>query len=227
MLITKNNWKIASLILPVFFLFLSSSLLICNTDSDTVLSELSKKNSGIFSIKADFTLEKYIDIVENTLISNGNFIFKAPNKFRWDTTSPEQSFISCNGEIVKIFYPEINTTDEYPISKYTWLTDLFKDLPMGSQFDFKMLKKKYNIILDPDGKDKECYHLKLKPQCSETQVGYKLIEIDVNKKDYNIGKIIFYAYDDDMMTINFSKIVHNEIIDDDLFNRLNPKEEKK
>jgi len=212
-----------TVILSCFFY----TITFCDTDCDDVLTKLSEKNFRIFSIKADFKIEKYIYIVENKLESYGDFIFKSPDKFRWETKKPEKSTIICDGEKVTIYYPEIEEKEEYPITKYTWLNNLFKDLPIGSQFDVDMLKKKYNIKRVPGDSASDNVCLKLKPQKAENEVGYKLIEIQVLKKDFSIKKITLYEYDDDMMTISFSNIIHNQDFDEDIFKKINLKEGEK
>ena len=117
--------------------------------------------------------------------------------------------------------------DEYPVTKYKWLSELFKDLPMSSQFDVEMLKKKYKIKLDTDYIDQNCHKLKLKPQEFENHGGYKLIEFILDKKDLNIKEIVFYEFDDDKMTIEFSNIVNNTELQDGCFTKIKLTEEKK
>ncbi|MBU1627077.1 outer membrane lipoprotein carrier protein LolA [bacterium] len=209
----------------IFFACLQPSF--CTSSCEEILGELSKKNESIHTIKANFTIEKYMSIVEGTLESKGTLTFKAPNKFCWETISPERSKFLCDGITIRIYYPDLDEVDEYPLTNYKWLQDLFKDFPMSSQFDVEMLRKKYNTKNDPEFQDQSCHALMLKPQGYETQSSYKLIELILDKISMDIKKIIFYEYDEDKMTIKFSDIVHNEKIDDDFFNKIKSTDEKR
>ena len=98
----------------ILFIFLLTGFhsLSYASDCEEILEKLSKKNSEIVSITVDFIQEKYICIVEDTLVSRGKLSFKAPDKFRWETSSPERSIITCDGTTVRIYYSEIDELDE-------------------------------------------------------------------------------------------------------------------
>jgi len=194
---------------------------------DEILDRLSKKNSKIHSISADFVLEKYLSLLEEELISRGNLVFKAPNKFRWEITSPEKSVISSDGMKVRIYYPEIGELEEYPVEDYKWLTEVFQDLPISSNFNSGMLKRKYKIKMNQENKDPCCYTLELKPHQVDTGAGYELVMLVLEKKGLDVKEIVFYGYDGDRMRVIFSNLKYNKEIDDGVFHQERTKEVKK
>ncbi len=51
------------------------------------------KPAGVHSIQADFTQEKHLKILVRPLISEGRFVFEAPDSLRWEYYKPVHSIL--------------------------------------------------------------------------------------------------------------------------------------
>lgn len=58
---------------------------------------------GIQSVRADFTQEKHLQILAEPLVSEGRLLFAAPDRLRWEYTSPLPSVLLMDGSRVQRF----------------------------------------------------------------------------------------------------------------------------
>ncbi len=68
-----------------------------------VAEESNHTQVSIYSVQADFTQEKHLQILAKPLLSRGRFLFKAPDSLRWEYTSPFHSVLLMNKGQVKKF----------------------------------------------------------------------------------------------------------------------------
>jgi chaperone LolA len=191
--------------------------------SEEILLELAKKNENITTLTADFVMEKFVSILDDKVKSKGKFKFKVPNKFRWETLKPDKCIIISDGSTIKIHYPDMNQMDEYPISNYGWITEIFRDFPMSKEFDVAKLENKYKITLLQNEKNDKYFKFKLEPQTSDSSGTYKFLELSIDQKDYLVKKIAFHEFSGDRIEIEFDNISQNKDISDDTFSEIGNK----
>ncbi|WP_338399302.1 outer membrane lipoprotein carrier protein LolA [Persicobacter psychrovividus] len=82
---------------------------------------LQQKTSGVNSIESSFTQHKHLSFLEDDVVSKGKFVFKKPNKVKWEYLTPASYRIICNNEQMviddgvkkQIFYEKDNQWFSY------------------------------------------------------------------------------------------------------------------
>ena len=64
--------------------------------------KLTTVTAGINTIESDFTQEKKLSILSNTLVSKGHFCFRRENNIRWEYLQPYKYLIIISQD--KIYY---------------------------------------------------------------------------------------------------------------------------
>ena len=166
-------------------------------NKDVVLKEIAKAAQKTKTISSSFKQEKYLDILDDKIISDGKFFFAQPKSLRWEYTSPFSYIIIIhNGKITFKDENKTNTFDANSNEVFKHLNDLIINLVQGTlisddKFEYKLFEtdKEYLITLKP--KDKNIK--KLIPE----------IEMHFNKSDYQLRTLKMIEVTGDYTKIKF------------------------
>lgn len=64
---------------------------------------LKENAAAVTAVKADFVQEKHMQILARPLVSQGVFLFKAPNSLRWEYTAPVKSVLLMHNSRIQRF----------------------------------------------------------------------------------------------------------------------------
>ncbi len=141
------------LLFPVLCLVVAFSMSV--PARPAMAAENSNTHSTVYSVQADFIQEKHLQILAHPLLSQGRFLFKAPNSLRWEYTSPVHSvllmdrgrvkkFIEKNGRMVADTGMPMNGMQVVMTEISGWLNGHITD-----NATFRVKRKGKTLILTP------------------------------------------------------------------------------
>ena len=136
----------------------------------------------IKSIKCNFTQEKNLSILSETIKSKGVFMFMKQNKTRMEYISPFKYLIIINGE--KVFIKDEQKTSTYSSKN----NKMFENINFTS------------IVYENDKQ----YLLELSPKLKEFKDYFKKINVYIDKKDYSVNKLDMIDCSGDNTVITFA-----------------------
>ncbi len=188
-----------------------------NITLEKILKKVEKRYNGA-GFSAVFDQESTLKAIYVTDYASGKAFFKKPGKMRWEYELPAKQHIITNGKKLWIYQVDDGqvTIGDAPV--------IFGD-GKGAGFltDIKILRKKFNITLEPEKKEKkkykfkdeEFYLLKLLPRKKEFDVS--IIYLSVSKVKFEIKKIkTLNAYEDETI-IEFKNIKFSKKLDEKIF----------
>lgn len=181
-------------------------------DVEGFREKLEKATKSTSSIKADFRQEKYMDILSNTIESQGEIIFKKPNLLKWSYRQPFQYTIALNGKEIKIKDEEKTNTFDIASSK------VFKqvnDLIVSSVNGQVLQEDKFRIRYFQDEKH---YIAFMEPMAEQMKNFISEIELFFDKSDLTVNKIILHEPNADYTIIQFFNKQINSNVPDEAFN---------
>ncbi len=180
-------------------------------DINTVKEMISENADETNSLSSDFIQEKYLTMMEEVLISRGQFLFRQENDVRWEYHSPINYAIVINNNQFMINNDgKISTFD-------TESNKLFKEIN-----NMILMAIQGNFVNDPGFqasffKDKSCYLTILKPQDEILKNILETIEIYFEKESMAVAKVKFIEPEEDFTLITFTNRKKNTKLEDDQF----------
>lgn len=180
-------------------------------DQKFVAEKLKKVSLETSTINSEFIQYKHLDIIENDIVSKGNFSFKTPDKVRWQYTNPYYYLIVMNKG--KMWIKDNSKITEYD----TKSNKVFKEIN-----DLMIGLLKGNILENTDfitnffSSDKEILAV-LKPKKDEMKDFLAEINIFFDKNDYVVSKIVMNEYSGDYTLIEFKNRKFNTGVSDNDF----------
>ncbi|MCT4639905.1 MAG: outer membrane lipoprotein carrier protein LolA [Bacteroidales bacterium] len=166
-------------------------------DKDAVLKRIAATAQKTTTISSSFKQEKYLDILDDKIISNGRFLFSQPRSLRWEYTDPFSYIIIIHNN--KIVFKDENKTNTFDANSneiFKHLNDLIINLVQGTlisddKFGYKLFEgeKEYLITLKP--KDENIK--KLIPE----------IEMHFSKSDFQLRTLKMIEVTGDYTKIKF------------------------
>lgn len=180
-------------------------------DQKFVAEKLKNVSIETSTINSEFIQYKHLDIIENDIVSKGNFSFKTPDKVRWQYTNPYNYLIVMNKG--KMWIKDNSKITEYD----TKSNKVFKEIN-----DLMIGLLKGNILENTDfittffSSDKEIFAV-LKPKKDEMKDFLAEINIFFDKNDYVVSKIVMNEYSGDYTLIEFKNRKFNTGVSDNDF----------
>ncbi len=213
------SYKIGLFLLGI--MLLSFSVALPTEDFKRVKDEQSLKNKIIekakntHSIRSDFTQEKHLTMFEEVMNSKGEFLFKEPNKVRWEYVEPISYIIVLDGKRVSI-------KDDEKVKSYDMDSNpIFKEINrlLVHSLNGEILSSKDFRIEYFESKDR--YMARLFPNNEDMKQVIDNIEIYFAKIDFGVIGLRINEYSQDFTIIKFQNRILNEDIKNSSFN-LNP-----
>ena len=206
--------KILLLLLVVILL---GSFVWAGNDLDSILKKMDKRQRGMKDLKASFTQEKVLELLEEKLISQGKMKYKKPDKMSWEFFTPDPFSIIINEDIMWQYIPGTKVAEKYDLERAGETLGLF----VGFGKSVEYLKKNYQIKLLKEKRDFYC--LELIPKREEELRYLSKIILWVNTKEYWPVKTKIYEPNGDTTLIEFRNIEINTKIPDSEFEFKVPK----
>lgn len=180
-------------------------------DMDVVLQKLQAQATAVESISSEFSQESHLSVFVVPVISNGRFLFRKPDKLRWEYLSPmTEGFAFDGGHGVR--WTE-TTKASFSLRNDPLMNVVAKQLLAWATFDIAWLSAEYDISLESDSP----VLLKLIPKSSDTAVVLKHLLIEFSLSSNTVKKVELHDQSGDLTRILFENPQVNTLLDDAMF----------
>ncbi len=210
--------KINNLIISILIFLMSSVIAHAQSDKyiemaeiDNIKSKLATHAASTVSIESTFIQEKHLWMLDEVLISKGEFLFKKENSVRWQYNTPIQYTIVIHNGLFTIV--NNNKISEFNIDSnpmFREINSMIVTAIRGDFIDNKDFEAKFF-------ENTENYLAKLVPINNQVSSMLETIEIYFDKQNMQVVKIVFSEPGDDFTLITFQNKKINSNLDDDRF----------
>ncbi len=92
---------------------------------DDVLGRMNRANNRMEDLQADFVQTKRMALFDESIVSEGKFYFRNPDKLVLDTQSPERQQLIINYNHVWLHYPDLKQVHELSLKQSSGLSAMF------------------------------------------------------------------------------------------------------
>lgn len=205
--------RIISSIIFLFILFsaYSQNNFVLVNDVESLNKAIKENSLKVRSIKSDFEQHKVLSMLEETLISEGNFLYKKENNVKWQYTSPyEYTIIIANGKFMINNEGRISEFDLNSNEMFRQINNMIITAISGDFID----NDDFNVIFKENN---NFYLAELMPVEETVSEMLETINIYFNKKNLSVKKVKFIEPGDDFTLIVFKNRQQNIQIDDNEF----------
>ncbi|GIV32764.1 MAG: hypothetical protein KatS3mg031_0299 [Chitinophagales bacterium] len=178
---------------------------------DTFKAAFQQASAGISSLRSEFTQEKQLSLLSETLRSTGVFYFKKENKVRLEYQQPFQYLMIIQG--AQMVIKDEQHTSKIDVQSSRMLQQVNRimlDCVQGTVFsnpDFRV-----TIFESP-----EDYKLQMIPQTKGLKDFFDSIDIYISREDFSVKRIQMNETGGDYTLISFKNKQLNETLPDELF----------
>lgn len=167
-------------------------------NTEEIKQKIAASSAEINSLSSNFTQEKHLTMMEEVLVSKGNFQFKKENKVRWTYTQPiDYAIIINENQFIILNEGKVSTFDISSNRMFSEINQMIVMAIKGNFVDSKEFKAAFF-------ENKEFYKIALTPVNEQVASMLNSIEIYFDKKDMSVGKVKFIEPGDDFTLITFT-----------------------
>jgi outer membrane lipoprotein-sorting protein len=160
--------------------------------------KLTTVTAGINTIESDFTQEKKLSILSNTLVSKGHFCFRRENNIRWEYLQPYKYLIIISQD--KIYIKEEKDQKQYDIQSNKMFQEMNKFISGCIQGDILKNEKDYRIGYFEDS---HYFFVTLVPVAEKMRQMLNEIQIWFDRTDLTVARIRMMESGGDYTKIDF------------------------
>ena len=175
--------------------------------------KLTTVTAGINTIESDFTQEKKLSILSNTLVSKGHFCFRRENNIRWEYLQPYKYLIIISRD--KIYIKEENDQKQYDIQSNKMFQEMNRFISGCIQGDILKNDKDYKIGYFEDSR---YFFVTLVPVAEKMRQMLNEIQIWFDRTDLTVARIRMMESGGDYTKIDFANKELNTDIPVEKFN---------
>lgn len=178
----------------------------------TFQERLKKEAASIQSIESDFTQEKYMDVFEEKVVSEGRFYYKQENKIRMDYTRPLEYRIVINGTKLKMVSEGKNSVVN--LGSNPMMNEMKGMLSACMIGDLQSMSSSYRLeyFETPD-----TYIVRIRPVSESVRAYIDRILITFDKKDLSVLKLRLAENAKDYTEYRFTGKKYNTLTSDEKF----------
>ena len=174
------------------------------------LTQLANKAQGVTTLKADFRQEKYLDILADKIISEGQIILKAPSKLKWAYKTPFEYTVILTGQEILINDEGQKTEFKIESNKiFKQVSEMVINSVKGNLIDEEQFDARYF-------KEGANYRVELAPLEEAMSMYFDRIILFINPS-FLVTNIQLIEPSGDYTTIQFDKHIINADIKEDEF----------
>ncbi len=144
----RVNGILAASLLLAGILFVAPLAAHAASTAKEILARMDKEAAGFRSVSADITRVKYTAILDDRSEEQGSMVIRRTGKnleSKIQIEKPNPRAVAFSGNKVEIYYPKINTVQEFDVGKNRGLVDQFLLLGFGGSG--KDLAKAYQVTV--------------------------------------------------------------------------------
>jgi outer membrane lipoprotein-sorting protein len=180
-------------------------------DPALLIEKVKKFSENTRSITSDFTQEKEMSFMEETVFSSGKFFFEKEKKLRWEYTKPYSYIIIINGSMIRII-------DEGKKKDFdTGSNRMFLEISevMSGMVNGTLLSSDQFTSVWGEGPDH--FHVVMTPKSTVMKDYISRVELILNKRDYSVDELKMIEKTGDYTLIRFQNKKINEAIPAGIF----------
>jgi len=193
-------------------LFVSAQTQLSSTQCDELITSITKSAASIQTMQCRFVQQKTMSMLAEPTVSEGTLYYAAPDKMRWEYTSPYQFALIVNGaQTIRIRDGKAETLDANQGKMYRGMADLIMGSASGKKlFDTSV----FDVMFYDDG---TCWKAEMTPKRRDMKRMFSQLVFRFNKQTQIIDQVDFVELKGDLTTIHFESIQLNDAVDETVF----------
>ena len=204
------------LLLSIMFvavsLMVTAQTQLSESQTNEVIASLTKAAASMQSMQCRFVQEKTSSMLAEPQIAEGKMYYAAPDRMRWEYTTPYAFALVVNGErLVKVTDGKAEVMEGNSGRMYQGMVNLIIGSASGKKlFDTTV----FDIVFYDDNGFWRAY---MTPKRRDMKRMFSQLVFRFDKKTNGISRVEFVSANGDITSIRFEEIKVNEAIEDKVF----------
>jgi outer membrane lipoprotein-sorting protein len=147
---------------------------------DALVERVKQEQASIETMRARFTQHKESELLLKPHDASGVFLYKAPDRVRWEYEAPDPRVMTIRGEEMLTYYPTDRRAESVAIGRYT--EQVFKYL--GAAGSLETLMKYFSVAAEFPERTGDPYHLTLLPRYESMRKRLQSMELWIDGKEF-------------------------------------------
>lgn len=178
--------------------------------TDDFLRDFENQRGKVTSYSARFVQKKTLALFDESKISSGSVLYKAPRQMLWKYEAPDKTQMRIDEESVAFFFPDLEQIEIYALEQSQGASYFF----FAFEASADELKEKFDITVDTAAAD-TANRVRLVPKGVPLTSQLNDLTLWLRETDFLPQKILINELSGDSTEIELSGINANEPIDDD------------
>ncbi|HET9211821.1 MAG TPA: outer membrane lipoprotein carrier protein LolA [Thermoanaerobaculia bacterium] len=165
------------------------------------------------TLEARFTQQQENSMLAAPEESKGTFSYRAPDKVRWEYTSPNPITVVIRGDEMTTWYRDLKRAETLKVGRYS--SQVFKYL--GASGSLQTLLEYFTVRLKLPEKKGDPYRLELDPKYARIAKKLKSMTLWIDGQTFFPEHLKYVQADGDTVEYQFSDMKRNAPIPDDRF----------
>lgn len=179
---------------------------------DSVIARMDSSGASFRSMSARIKRVSHTAVLNDTTTETGSMMMLRPKandvRVLMEMTEPDTKSIAFANNKAEIFYPKINTVQEYNLGKHKNLVDQYLMLGFGGSG--KDLQRSYSlkVLAEDDIQGRKTTRIEMTPKSADTREHLSKVEMWITEAGYPVQQKLFYP-SGDYMLITYSELKWN------------------
>lgn len=165
------------------------------------------------TLEARFTQQQENSMLAAPEESKGTFSYRAPDKVRWEYTSPNAITVVIRGDEMTTWYRDLKRAETLKVGRYS--SQVFKY--MGASGSLQTLLEYFTVRLKLPAKKGDPYRLELDPKYARIAKRLKSMTLWIDDQAFFPERLKYVQANGDTVDYQFSDMKRNAPIPDDRF----------
>ncbi len=165
------------------------------------------------TLEARFTQQQENSMLAAPEESKGTFSYRAPDKVRWEYTSPNPITVVIRGDEMTTWYRDLKRAETLKVGRYS--SQVFKY--MGASGSLQTLLEYFTVRLKLPEKKGDPYRLEMDPKYARISKRLKSMTLWIDDQTFFPERLKYVQADGDTVEYQFSDVKRNAPIPEDRF----------
>ena len=185
---------------------------------DAALNKMDQANATFKTVSAGVRRLSHTAVINEDNVDSGTMLLKRPKphdvRMLVDLTQPDPKSVALQGKKVEIFYPRMNTVQEFDVGKNRALLDQFFMLGFGTSRRELEAANTMRYLGDETLAGEKTWHLELIPKSPEVLQHLKKFELWISEATGYPAQQKFFLPGGDYMLVTYSNLKINPDLPD-------------